>query len=84
MDRRDFLVTMLRALFLALFPWLRTERGAEVVKAAAEKMVADRAVFKDGTFQLRSAFKGFDVDCGWWANMSPEIRDAVEKLAVTE
>lgn len=39
MSRRDALVLMLQSLLLALFPWMRTERGAEVVKAAVEEMV---------------------------------------------
>jgi len=37
MDRRDFLVSMLQALLLALLPWLRTARGVEVAKAVAEQ-----------------------------------------------
>jgi hypothetical protein len=38
-DRRDFLVTMMQALLMALFPWLRSERGAQVAAQAAQTMV---------------------------------------------
>ena len=40
LSRRDLLVGLLQALFLALFPWLRNERGAEIVRTAAEHMVS--------------------------------------------
>lgn len=37
-DRRSFLVLMLQSLLLALFPWLRTEKGLAVAKQAAESL----------------------------------------------
>lgn len=40
LSRRDLLASLLQALFLALFPWLRTERGGEVLRAAVEGMVS--------------------------------------------
>jgi hypothetical protein len=36
-DRREFLVAWLQALFLTLFPWLRNERGLGVARKAAEQ-----------------------------------------------
>jgi hypothetical protein len=39
MDRRDFLAGMLQALLLALFPWLRNERGLVLTEQAAEQAV---------------------------------------------
>lgn len=39
LSRRDLLTGMLQALLLALFPWLRTERGALLAEQAAEKAV---------------------------------------------
>lgn len=41
MNRRDFLTLWLQALLLALFPWLRTERGIAVAARAAEAMVLE-------------------------------------------
>ena len=38
MWRRDVLVTMLTALLLSLFPWLRTDEGVVVAGKAAEAM----------------------------------------------
>ena len=35
-DRRSFLVLWLQMLFLALFPWLRTERGFDLARIMAE------------------------------------------------
>jgi len=67
MDRRDFLVSILQALFLALFPWLRTERGAEVLKAAVEDMVPTHAVFKTGEFRITMGIKGFELSDEWMA-----------------
>ena len=68
MDRRDFLVSMLQAFFLALFPWLRTERGADVLRAAIEQAVpeegplmTDRVVFRGGDVRLSIALRGFEV-----------------------
>ena len=67
LTRRDLLVGLLQALFLALFPWLRNERGAEVVKVAAEHMVSkdavavERAIFKGGEFRMSIGVKGFEV-----------------------
>jgi hypothetical protein len=46
-DRRDFLVQMIQALLLALFPWLRTERGQQVAKEGAEQLATDWK-FSDG------------------------------------
>jgi hypothetical protein len=39
MTRREVLVAMIQALLLALFPWLRTERGLLVAGRAAETIV---------------------------------------------
>ena len=67
LSRRDLLVGLLQALFLALFPWLRNERGAEVVRAAAEHMVSkdpvavERAVFKMGEIEISMGVKGYEV-----------------------
>ena len=36
LDRRSFLVLWLQCLFLALFPWLRNERGAGLARIMAE------------------------------------------------
>ena len=41
MDRRTFLTGILQALLLALFPWLRTERGLEAAGVAAEHYIFD-------------------------------------------
>ncbi len=38
MHRRDFIVLSLQALLLALFPWLRSERGARLAARAAEQL----------------------------------------------
>lgn len=40
MDRRDFLLVSTQALLLALFPWLRSERGVDIAGRAAERMYA--------------------------------------------
>jgi hypothetical protein len=39
MDRREFLVAWLQAFLLAFFPWLRTEKGAEVTMRGARQVV---------------------------------------------
>jgi hypothetical protein len=39
LSRRDFITVMLTALFLALFPWLRSERGLEAARESAEAAV---------------------------------------------
>ncbi len=39
LSRRDLLTGMLQALLLALFPWLRTERGALLAEQAVERFV---------------------------------------------
>jgi autotransporter translocation and assembly factor TamB len=44
-DRRDFLVSMLQSLLLALFPWLRTERGRQVLAAGVEELVPADMVY---------------------------------------
>lgn len=67
LSRRDLLVGLLQALFLALFPWLRNERGAEIVRTAAEHMVSkdavavERAIFKGGEFRMSIGVKGFEL-----------------------
>lgn len=50
MTRRESLVLMLQSLLLALFPWLRTERGLVAVGAAVEEMVPEV----------------IDLGYGWW------------------
>lgn len=51
LSRRDLLTAMLQALFLALFPWLRTERGLKVAEKAAERYLfqLDSVDVLDGT-----------------------------------
>jgi hypothetical protein len=67
MTRRDLLVAMLQAFFLALFPWLRTERGLEVVKGAIEGALSENwdenwgAIFKSGKFKFEIAIKGYEL-----------------------
>jgi hypothetical protein len=39
MNRRDFLTAWFAALLLALFPWLRTERGVDVALRSADALV---------------------------------------------
>ena len=41
LSRRDLLVGLFQALLLALFPWLRTERGVQVVADGVEAMVPE-------------------------------------------
>lgn len=63
--RRDFLVAIIQALLLSLFPWLRqSPKGLEVAKVGAENLVAagatTRSVYKMGTFNLSIAVKGYE------------------------
>jgi len=60
LSRRDALVLMLQALLLSLFPWMRTEEGAQVALRGAETMVS-RAIYKTGSFHITWAVKGFEV-----------------------
>jgi hypothetical protein len=77
MDRRDFLVSILQALFLALFPWLRTERGADVLRAALDQAVpTGRAIFKGGSFHLTIRLNGFDV--------TPELRRTLSMVDLSD
>jgi len=67
MNRRDFLTLWLQALLLSLFPWLRSERGIEVAGRVAESMVpeiADRVVFKGGTWWMSVTLKGWEIPEG--------------------
>jgi hypothetical protein len=66
MGRRDFLVAWIQALFLALFPWLRNERGLEVLEKAIEAAVpktlpVGQALFKSGSFKLEIDIKGYEI-----------------------
>lgn len=81
LSRRDLLVSLLQALFLALFPWLRNERGERVVRAAAEHMVAkdpvavDKAIFKGGEFRVSIGVKGFELSPEMYAKLR-ELNEA--------
>lgn len=60
LSRRELLVSMLQALFMALFPWLRgSPRGLEVARAGAENVV--RSVYKPGTWNLSIGIRGYEL-----------------------
>lgn len=50
MNRRNFLTTVIQALLLALFPWLRTRAGVVVAGEAAEAMVPIAATMGYGSW----------------------------------
>jgi len=48
MSRRDALIAVLQALLLALFPWLRTERGVEIAGRIVEQGVLQSDILVRG------------------------------------
>lgn len=60
LSRRDLLTGMLQALLLALFPWLRTERGALLAEQAAEKAV-ERFVLQSGGQAAGNVFSDWET-----------------------
>ncbi len=72
MSRRELFIAMLQALLLSLFPWLRTERGAQVVREALEATLPENiAVFKGGTMQISIGIKGFEMSDEWMRGDGP-------------
>jgi hypothetical protein len=63
MNRRDFITLWIQALLLALFPWLRSERGIEIAGRAADAMAprVERAIFKGGTMEISIGIKGYEL-----------------------
>ena len=81
MGRRDFVLLWIQALLLALFPWLRTERGIEVAGKVAEAMVpaAEKALFKGGSFQISIGVKGYELSAEQWESLTnPALRIEAE------
>lgn len=66
MTRRELLVAMLQAFFLALFPWLRTDDGVRVLGEALDKAVTERAIFKVGEFRIEFGIRGYEVSEAFW------------------
>jgi hypothetical protein len=57
LSRRDLLTAMIQALFLALFPWLRTARGTLVARQAAQTWVTDNVfVLRPGGVAVGNVF----------------------------
>jgi hypothetical protein len=92
LSRRDLLVSILQALLLSLFPWLRqSPKGLEVAKAGAENLVASgadlstRSIYKMGTFHLSIGVKGFELTPEQHALLTsydswPEVMEAAGAL----
>jgi hypothetical protein len=77
MDRRDFLVAMMQALLLSLFPWLRTERG---LKAAGQ--VAERYLFQLETSGYSSWEAVYAAACAQTGAKSIIIDDSIAPATI--